>query len=426
MAKLKLVIDSSKVLKSGECVVLVQLSAHNKTIRVSTEIKVRPEWWKNSQVTTGRKGDELAQIKNINLNQILHNCSLKIINNPDRVKSMDVQALKKFLFSSGGELSTDFYIYTKSRIDHYSKLGKKSSVKLFSAMSSKIQDFRGEGKSLPLDEIDISFLELFENYCYRTMKVNGAAVYLRYLRIVLNDAIDDKLITDYPFRKFKIRTEKTKNRNLSIEVVRKIRDYQTQVKREQFARDVFMMQIYLFGLNIIDLFYLKPSNIVGDRLQFKRTKTGRECNIKLEPEAKRLLEAYKGQKYLLWFADNCMDERKPGNRPHMRATMYQWADQEAFNRMINENLQKIHDNLNLSLPIPLTSYASRHTFATVMYQIGVEKDVISMALSHSDPEQNLKTTGIYLNLDYERCDKANRKLIDHVNEDKKEVIDYSI
>lgn len=434
MANVKLVISSGKVSQNGECVVYVKITAHNGRVMHPTGVKVRPEWWKNSLVVGGRKGDEMAQDKNVNLNKALNGCQKKIMDNQSRVKSMDAQTLEKFLFAE--ELSADFFVYCKYRQAHYSSLGKKKMARMFGTMSNKVQVFHG-ANTLQLSEINVSFLELFERFCQtvpgkrkKTMEVNGIATYMRYLRIVLNDAIDDKLITDYPFKKFKITTEKTKNRNLSVETVRLIRDYQTENRREQIARDIFVVQMYLFGINIIDLFYLKPSNIVDGRLQFKRTKTGKELNILLEPEAKILLEAYKGQKYLLWFAENCTDERKPGGKPHTRRKLDQWADNEAFNRTINENLQRIHDKLNLNLPIPLTSYASRHTFATIMHQIGIAKDTISMCLSHSDPEQSLKTTGIYLNLDYERCDKANRKLIDFINQDQIEkkigISDYSI
>lgn len=428
MANVKLVISEGKVSRKGECEIYIKITAHNSRVMHPTGKKVRPEHWINSLVVGGKKGDEKAQEKNLYINRVLNDCQQKIADNPEIVKQMDVKSLERFLFTE--ELSHDFFAYCKSRQNHYDSLGKTKMAKLFGSMSNKVRDFHPG--HLDLRKINVDFLELFEGFCRTSpgkkgpMKVNGIATYLRYLRIVLNDAIDDKLIIDYPFRKFEIKTEKTKNRNLAVEVVRKIRDYQPQTRREKFARDITMIQLYLFGLNIIDLFYLRPFNIVDNRLQFKRTKTDKDLSILLEPEAKRLLEAYKGEKYLLWFADNCSDERKPGRKPRTREKIDQWANNESFNRMINHNLQKIHDNLKLNLPIPLTSYASRHTFATLMHEIGIVKDTISMCLSHSDPEQNLKTTGIYIKLDYDKCDKANRSLIDFINEDQKDVIEYSI
>ena len=70
-----------------------------------------------------------------------------------------------------------------------------------------------------------------------------------------------------------------------------------------------MLQMFLAGINIKDLFYLKPAAVIDDRLQFSRFKTGRFYNIKIEPEAQEIMNKYKGEKYLFWFADYCMEER---------------------------------------------------------------------------------------------------------------------
>ena len=58
--------------------------------------------------------------------------------------------------------------------------------------------------------------------------------------------------------------------------------------------------------------------------------------------------------------------------------------------LINNRLKQIGKELNL--PIPLTTYVSRHSFATVLKRSGVNIALISETLGHSD----LKTTQIYL------------------------------
>ena len=249
------------------------------------------------------------------------------------------------------------------------------------------------------------------------MTQNGVASYMRYLRAVINSAIEDDLITNYPFRKFKVKTEVTRNRNLSVEVIRKIRDYEPKTPRQIIARDVFMVQMYLHGINLKDLFYLKPEKRINNRLQFNRAKTGRFYNILIEKEAKELIEAYKGKTYLFWFADNCSAEKKIKVKAHSRQNHYQYADQESFGKMINESLQEIHDELKLNLPIPLTDYAVRHSFASICRTIGISKDDISLMLGHSNPE--MKVTGIYINEDFVRADKANRKLLDYLKKEPK-------
>ena len=51
--------------------------------------------------------------------------------------------------------------------------------------------------------------------------------------------------------------------------------------------------------------------------------------------------------------------------------------------------------------------------------LGISKDDISLCLGHVSPEQSMKVTGIYINEDFARADKANRKLIDYLYKDTK-------
>lgn len=420
MANIKLVIVPEKIKKSGECVVMLQLSAKHKTLRVPTEINVKPEYFVNGLVRGGAKFDKQAQIKNIRLNEIKNDCDLRIINNSEKVKSMDVQALKKFLFAEEIEVSTDFFKYTARRIEEMKQSGQIGTVGPLTATLNKVKTFWPKPE-LDFNDINIRWLEMFDAFCLKDKrKRNTIAFYFRYIRSMFNDAmILDDMELKYPFKKFKIAKEETRNRNLSIDIIRKLRDYKTEIKRREITRDIFSLQFYLFGINIKDLFYLLPSNVVDGRLQFYRSKSkrldslGRFYNIKLEPEALRLIEKYKGKKYLLWFADHSYT----GNAKveHARQTEFQYKNQDALTRMLNDNLTLIHDDLKINLPNPLTTYYVRHSFSTIMREIGISKDDISLCLGHVNPEQSMKVTGIYINEDFIRADQANRELINFAN-----------
>ena len=88
--------------------------------------------------------------------------------------------------------------------------------------------------------------------------------------------------------------------------------------------------------------------------------------------------------------------------------------------MLNVQLKTVEDRLKLKLASPLTTYWARHSFATVMREIGISKDDISLCLGHINPEQNLRTSGIYIKEDFLRMDVANRKLIDFIIKDIKQ------
>ncbi|WP_418677719.1 tyrosine-type recombinase/integrase, partial [Alistipes indistinctus] len=68
----------------------------------------------------------------------------------------------------------------------------------------------------------------------------------------------------------------------------------------------------------------------------------------------------------------------------------QYGRVQRTNKRINRYLKLIGEHLHL--PITLTTYVARHTFATVLRRSGVNIAIISDSLGHSD----LPTTQIYL------------------------------
>jgi len=430
MAKVSLTIQPTRPNRHGAFPVMLQISAHLKTILSPTDVTVKKEHWEKATrlVKPGKEGDPKAAYKNVRLTQIKNGCEVKMINNQERVDKMDVQSLKKFLLSENDVVDTDFFSYCRARISEQQALGRKKSAELLQSTAEKLKDFCGIS-SLDFSEINVRFLQQFEAYCLRTkkkvkgkkieketektMSTNGVAVYLRNIRTILNQAIADDLTENYPFKKFKIHTEVTRNRNLSSEEIRMIRDYVAPDRRQEIARDFFMLQFFLLGSNTFDIFWMPSSGVVRDRLQFNRGKTGKFCNIKIEPEAQALIDKYRGQKYLLWFADQSAPERIPTqSSKHARKSEFQYKDEAAFNKMINPNLAKIQTALKINPGAKITTYYTRHSMSSIMREIGVSVDDISLCLSHSSPDH--KITHIYINKDFEKADIANRKLINHI------------
>ena len=73
---------------------------------------------------------------------------------------------------------------------------------------------------------------------------------------------------------------------------------------------------------------------------------------------------------------------------------------------MNRNLKKIGEMAGLH--IPLTTYVSRHSWASIMRDMGNDISVISKGLGHED----IKTTQIYLSaIDNSTVMNANKRLI---------------
>ena len=67
----------------------------------------------------------------------------------------------------------------------------------------------------------------------------------------------------------------------------------------------------------------------------------------------------------------------------------------------------------------LTTYYARHTWASIAFNLGIQKDVVSLALGHSF---GVRVTDTYINADLSRVDEANRRVIDYVLYEKNSLI----
>lgn len=209
--------------------------------------------------------------------------------------------------------------------------------------------------------------------------VNGIAIDLRNIRAVFNHAIDNEVTEHYPFRRYKIKQEETRKRNLSEEQVRIIKHTGNRYT------DMFMLMLYLRGINFRDLYEARRSQIKDGRLDYRRNKTGRLFSVKIEPEAQLIIDKYKGRVYLLKFIETC--------------------NTATFLSRMNKALKKAVAGIS--------TYWSRHTVASIAAEIDIPLDIIARLLGHADASHS--TTMIYINFDEKKSDDANRKIIDYIN-----------
>lgn len=253
-----------------------------------------------------------------------------------------------------------------------------------------------------------------DNYSTHQIKtrhraLNGVAIDLRNIRAVFNWAIDNELTINYPFRKFSIKTERTRHLFLPAEQICLLRDYKVEPYQEVY-RDIFMLGFYLIGINISDLLELKSSDYRFGRITYNRNKTHRLYDIKVEPEAEAIINKYRGTKHLLRFLDD-----------GCRARTFNYNCNAALKRIgkmeiiKNKRGASIKKNIEPLFP-DITWYTARRSWATIAAQLDIPKETIGKALGHSEWDNS--TTDLYIQFDYKKIDKANRKVIDFINSKK--------
>lgn len=237
-------------------------------------------------------------------------------------------------------------------------------------------------------DIDNVWLKQYESYLRGlNMSENTIGKRFRTLRMMFNLAIDEKIVKPeyYPFKNYKVSRlhKNTAKRAIIKDDVKRINEYELD-KRDrylQFAKDLFIFSYFMGGINFVDIAYLTQNNIVDSRLIYSRKKTGKLIKLPLQEEAKLIINHYQelDRQYLFPILTNFhKTEQQQRNRIHKVITK------------VNEKLKLI--GKELGIPIDLTTYVARHTFATVLKRSGVNTSIICESLGHSSE----KVTQIYL------------------------------
>ena len=384
--------------KNGKFPVKLNVFHKGQTL-LSTKFDASPETWNGTEYN--RKAQNW-QAKNVALRNMMNNLEKKIFELEENgiLRKMDDNALKdelKRVVSGKPEREERGFI---SVLDEFVSTKSNNGTKTtYTTTRNKILVF---DPKCTLDSVDRSWLGRFEKWMSDCgMKVNAYAIHLRNIRAVFNYAIDEGYTELYPFRKYSIKKEETRKRSLSVEQLRELRDYPCEDWQEKY-RDIFMLMFYLIGINAADLFNAKPESLVNGRLEYKRAKTGKLYSVKVEPEAMAIIDKYKGVGYLLDIMDTFADYRNFLHR--MGIALKQIGGMKRVGR----GGKKVRTPL---FP-ELSSYWSRHTWATIAAELDIPKETISEALGHSIGSE---VTSIYIKFDRKKVDEANRKVIDYVN-----------
>jgi integrase/recombinase XerD len=240
-------------------------------------------------------------------------------------------------------------------------------------------------RDLHFEEISYEFLKKLETYHLSFGNgYNGLAVYMRTIRSIYNQAIKEGKIEriHYPFNDYKIKTKPTQKRALDLEYLKRIVSLELEPGHSCFdARNYFLASYLMYGMNFADMARLEKKDIVQGRVQYRRSKTGKLYDIKVTKNLDGILSFYIGQNndsvyvFPIIKRDREVDVEKD----------IQWA-RKAFNK----NLKTIADMTGIEQN--LTSYVSRHSFATHALHTDIPVNAISAMLGHS----SIKTTEIYL------------------------------
>ena len=387
------VLYTSKTLSDGTHPLMLRLTKNRRIKYISLHISLDAKFWDFDKNRPKRNCPDkerintLIETKTKELQeQIL---DFKTSDKEYTLNTLVEKASRKVVRRTVGE-------YLNGYIDRLLAANRVGNAKTFQELRTSLTKFCRSLDFYFID-IDAEWLKRYEQWLRveRHYSDNSIGIRFRSLRVLYNSAITDGLIkkTDYPFDTFKVSRfkEATAKRSLTKEDIRRIMDCEVRTLTKypkpflQLAKDLFLFSYLSCGINLTDILHIRYADIVDGRLVFNRQKTGKLLSFQLQPAALDILDKY----------------RQPNAHPQdyifpvLRRSVHITAQQQygrvqRTNKRINRYLKLIGEHLHL--PITLTTYVARHSFATVLKRSGVSTSIISESLGHSSE----KITQIYL------------------------------
>lgn len=389
MATLKLYLDKRSVKEDGTCAIRIAVNHRGATSYISVSQSVKPTEWDGTKCRVRNRPDK-DMLNTFLQNRLSHyNTYLKMVVMEDSYRpNITAKALRDLILAREAANGKRPVLFSEQYLKYVHRLENKRTKEIYETTWKRICEFDADAETLTFEQINRDWLRgFFSALAQHSPSVNARNIHLRNIRAVFNDALDDDLITCYPFRKFKIRAVQTANRDLSLEEIRHIFNMEVEEWQQRYL-DCFKLSFFLLGINLGDLLSLPANCINNGRIEFNRKKTHRFYSILVPPEAMEIINRYRGTSLLLCWCDGMKDYR-------------------FFLARMNRCLKELHSGL--------TTYYARHTWATLAFKLGIPKDTISLALGHSFGN---RITSIYINTDLSAVDAANRKLLDWVLYDK--------
>lgn len=291
---------------------------------------------------------------------------------------------------------TSFFSFMEQVIVRLRELGKTGTSKNYTTALRSFKRFR-KFEDIPIEEIDNIVMENYQAHLKSTgLCPNSISFYLRILRAVYNRAIIQMLTSDTkPFRTVSTASEKTLKRAIPFDDIKRIRELNlSRTPKLAFARDIFLFLFLCRGMSFIDAAFLRKTDIKNGILTYRRHKTGQLLHVKIVKQISELIGRHSTQSspYLLPIIAN------PGNNER--------SQYESALHSVNKSLKQIARMIPLH--VNLTTYVSRHAWASIAKTKNVPINVISDALGHD----SIATTQIYLaTIDNSIIDQANDLII---------------
>ena len=393
MATIKVKLRPSSVEgKAG--VIYYQITHNRKTQQITTRLRVCPSDWDtdeeklvqgapNHSMIQNRIDSDVALLRRVILD--LDGCGVdySVSNIINRYKSPQSHIL--------------VLDYMRSQVEQLQATNRLGTAKNYEKTMCSFGEFLGDVR-LPLSALTKQVITDYNSFLIqRGLVRNSVSFYMRVLRAVYNKAVRQKLIEQqHPFTEVYTGIDRTRKRAVSESIIAQLHRLELEAGTPlALCREMFIFSYCTRGMAFVDIAYLKKSNLQNGMICYARRKTGQLLSVRIEPSIQRIIDRYSSA-------------LSPYVFPILTSTDTKEAYEEYQVAINNHN--RLLRRLSKMLPAgcKLTSYTSRHSWATAARNHNVPISVISQGMGHASEQ----TTQIYLTmLENSVIDDANQGLI---------------
>lgn len=406
--KISLYLDKRRKGQQGKHFVRLRLydPQSEKTRFVSTNFKFSEYDFERIWKTKQPRND--VKVKRRELEALID----KAEDTASQMETFSFEHFERLWYKTPGEGNNVFYQYdqTIKRLNDADRVGTALNYTYSKkALTDFVEYEKGQKpEALQFKEITPAWLERFERYTRSektiiapdgktTIKPGKSAttigIYLRPLRALFNEAIDLNIISRdiYPFgrRRYEIPHKNSVKKALTRDEMRTLYEATPETEEQQKARDYFFFLYGCAGLNIKDLAGLKYGDIHGETIVYIREKTKRTTKANIKPVVIYLNDYTK--EFISQYGN---PDKAPDNYifPIYKRGMTaaeKFRESINFTKFINQHIKKLA--IKIGLTADISTYWSRHTFATQAIRNGASLEQVSQALNHTD----MSTTKAY-------------------------------
>ena len=293
--------------------------------------------------------------------------------------------------------------YMRRQIEHLNSCRRFGTARNYLRAMNSLSCYLG-GEDLPIRALNESLVEGYGAFLrQRGVVRNSISFYMRILRSVYNKAVRRRLAEPAsPFGGVYTGVDRTRKRAIDERLIARLKSLDLPVSGAlPLARDLFVFSYCMRGMAFVDMAFLRKKDMRDGAIHYVRRKTGQRMTVHLEPCMREIIGRYAPRTRDTPYLFPVLTAEDPARA---------YAQYQVALNYYNRLLKKLASLLGLDSG--LSSYTSRHSWATAARNHNVPLPVISAGMGHTSE----RTTQIYLSaLETSVIDSANRKILASLN-----------